>query len=78
MKLISKMSAIELQRATDQAEYYAADSGPELMEALKEVKRLRIVCQDIIEVIGCEYAGLGKADEAISKIDDLAHEYFKV
>ncbi len=78
MKPISKMSAIELQRATEQAEYYAVDSGPELMEALREVKRLRTVCQDIIEVIACEYAVFGKADESISKIDDLANEYFKV
>ena len=66
----SEMSAIDLQKAMDGA------YGTPLFEALREVERLRIVCQDIIEVIGVEYAQFGDADIALDKIDDIAHEYF--
>ena len=71
MKPISRMSSLELDAATRL-------SFGDLRLALEEVERLRAICRDIIEVIGCEYAAFGKTDEAISKIDDLANEYFKV
>ncbi len=77
--LIERMSAIELQRAIDSAVYYEEDSGPELGDALKEVQRLRIVCQDIIEIINAdpdvlfEYGWLA----GIFKIEDKAREYYK-
>jgi len=72
----SELSAIDLQREIDRAEYYSEDNGPELFDALKEVGRLRAICRDIIEVIGVEYPRMDNADSALSKIDDIAHKYF--
>jgi len=72
----SEISAIDLQREIDRAEYYSEDSGTALFEAVKEINRIRIICQDIIEVIGVEYAQFGNADSTLSKIDDIAHKYF--
>jgi len=72
----AKMSAIDLQREIDRAEHYSEDSGSELFEALKEIKRLRMVCIDIIDLIGTEYATFGNADVVLDKVDDIAHKYW--
>lgn len=70
MKL-SAMGAIELHSEIERS------SGATLGEALDEIHRLRTICQDIIEVIGVEYAQGAEADFCLEKIDDIAHRYFK-
>ncbi len=73
----NKMSAMELQQEMDSVESYRDYLSPQLHAAIKEIERLRIVCQDIIEVIGVEYAAYGNPDYVIEKIDDLAHKYYE-
>lgn len=74
-----KLSAIELQREIDRAEHYAEDSGPELCNALKEIARLRTVCQDIVEIINTDSRLMIEPTDpwtVLHEIDDIAHRYF--
>lgn len=74
---IEKWSAIELQQEIDRAEHYAEDSGTALLEALREVERLRGLCQEVIEIINTS-VGIGLSEsEILTKAEDTAQEYYK-
>lgn len=77
MKQISKLSALELEQEIEIAKYYSEDSGPELMEALKEVERLRVIAQDVISKVAT-FANRPdlSSDELLEEIENIAQQYF--
>lgn len=77
MKQISKLSALELEQEIERAKYYSEDSGPELMEALKEVERLRVIAQDVISKVAT-FANRPdlSSDELLDEIENIAQQYF--
>jgi hypothetical protein len=79
---ISNLSALDLQTEIDRVAYYAEDGGPELMNALKEVERLRGVCRDIIDLVNvqgqrCRDRGIAENyDALLEKIEASAQAYY--
>ena len=72
----SELSAIELQREIDRA------SGTMLLEALKEVDRLRGLLIDIVDICNTDPVTFLASptsedyDKVLIKIDDIAHKYW--
>jgi hypothetical protein len=75
--MISEWSAIELKREIDRAADYV--NGP-LHQALVEVERLRVICQDIVDLINTDNRMIVEnqldPDGIIKDIEELAHKYY--
>jgi hypothetical protein len=75
--MISEWSAIELKREIDRAADYVNDP---LHEALVEVERLRVICQDIVELINTDNRMIVVSqldpNGVIKDIEELAHKYY--
>ena len=73
----SKMSAQELMTEMERA---ASGDNEMLLDTLKEVERLRIICQDIIEMINTDNRMIVEnqldPDGIIKDIEELAHGYY--
>jgi hypothetical protein len=79
--MISQWSAIELQREIDRAEYYSEDSGTALLDALKEIDRLRGLLRDIVDICDTDpvtwrESSIADHEKVLTKIDDIAQRYY--
>jgi hypothetical protein len=76
MTIISSWGAIELAQQIEQA-------YPELKQALREVNRLRDLLINIVDICNTDRvtwdakATVADYDKTLTKIDDIAHGYFK-